>query len=479
MSFQLQNNNITLDLSRHKSVTIHVSQYDRASRPINITVTDNGKIYPISQTSTVRYQVHKPDGTFVDNFATVNEDGTVSFTPNEQVSSVPGILDASIQIFEGENVISPLAFQILVHEAVIKTTDVESAVEVGILDKIISYFPVIEDSRTHMSNEENPHHVTASQVGLGNVTNESKATMFTSPVFTGAPTAPTPLAGTNTEQIATTSFVQTAVSNGIAASDALIFKGSLGENGTVTVLPTVYRTGWTYRVITPGIYAGETCEMGDLVVALVDRNGTENEDSDWCVTQTNIDGAITQMKSTNDYLKISQSGGTATLQIEENDMAPTYTEASSLSALTTGEKLSAAFGKIATAINTFISHISTRAGNNTFGHVKVASNYYGNGVQITNDGYLYIQQATTDNYGIIKTCDIYTKSDADDTTVPTQMALYQAYTDLKNRQPLFVGPAAPANDSGYLLWINTTDHTMKYRTDTSSTDWLDVASKWT
>lgn len=479
MSFQLQNNHITLDLSRRKSAVVHISQYDRASRPIHITVTDNGKIYPVSQDLTVRYQVHKPDGTFVDDFATVNEDGTVSFVPNEQVSAVSGILDANIQIFEGEKVISPLAFQIVVHEAVVKTTDVESAVEIGILDKIISYFPVIEDSRAHMVNEENPHQVTAAQVGLGNVTNESKETMFTNPVFTGTPTAPTPLAGTNTEQIATTSFVQTAVSNGIAASDALIFKGSLGENGTVTTLPAVYRTGWTYRVITPGIYAGEVCETGDLVVALVDRDGTENEDSDWCVTQTNIDGAITQLKSNNDYLKISQSGGTATFQLEENSMTPTYSEASSLSALTTGEKLSTALGKIATAVNTLISHISTRAGADTLGHVKVTRSYYTNGLDIGEDGSLYIQQATTDSYGTVKTCDIYTKDDADDTTVPTQTALYQAYTDLRNRQPLFIGPAAPATDSGYLLWINTTDHAMKYRTDTASADWLDVASKWT
>lgn len=47
-----------------------------------------------------------------------------------------------------------------------------------------------------------------SDVGLGNVTNESKATMFTSPVFTGTPTAPTPATGTNSTQIATTAFVK-------------------------------------------------------------------------------------------------------------------------------------------------------------------------------------------------------------------------------------------------------------------------------
>lgn len=59
----------------------------------------------------------------------------------------------------------------------------------------------------------NPHKVTAEDVGLKNVTNESKATMFTSPTFTGTPKAPTAAAGTNTTQIATTAFVTTAVKN--------------------------------------------------------------------------------------------------------------------------------------------------------------------------------------------------------------------------------------------------------------------------
>jgi hypothetical protein len=41
---------------------------------------------------------------------------------------------------------------------------------------------------THTSATNNPHSVTATQVGLGNVTNESKATMFSSPSFTGTVT---------------------------------------------------------------------------------------------------------------------------------------------------------------------------------------------------------------------------------------------------------------------------------------------------
>ena len=52
--------------------------------------------------------------------------------------------------------------------------------------------------------------ITKTMVGLGNVVNETKATAFTNPAFTGTPTAPTAAGGTNTTQIATTAYVQTA-----------------------------------------------------------------------------------------------------------------------------------------------------------------------------------------------------------------------------------------------------------------------------
>jgi hypothetical protein len=62
--------------------------------------------------------------------------------------------------------------------------------------------------------------VTATHVGLGNVTNESKATMFTSPEFTGTPLAPTAAANTNSTQIATTAYVQTELTDLIGGASA-------------------------------------------------------------------------------------------------------------------------------------------------------------------------------------------------------------------------------------------------------------------
>ncbi|GFI32867.1 autotransporter adhesin EhaG [Lachnospiraceae bacterium] len=149
---------------------------------------------------------------------------------------------------------------------------------------------------------------------------ESKKADISNPTFTGIPKAPTASVGTNTTQIPTTEFVQTSVSNGIAASDAMIIKGTIGSNtetgmqGTINVLPTTYKTGWTYRVVADGTYAGQICEIGDLIIALVDRNGSNNADSDWCVAQTNINGAITGVKSGDAYVECSQSGSAVTIK---------------------------------------------------------------------------------------------------------------------------------------------------------------------
>jgi hypothetical protein len=65
------------------------------------------------------------------------------------------------------------------------------------------------------------HTVTKSDVGLGNVTNESKATMFTSPIFTGTPQTTTAAKGTNTTQIASTAYVMTALGDYVKTTDTI------------------------------------------------------------------------------------------------------------------------------------------------------------------------------------------------------------------------------------------------------------------
>lgn len=65
---------------------------------------------------------------------------------------------------------------------------------------------------------------------------------------------------------ATRSYVDTAIEN---IPDPMIFKGSLGTGGTITTLPTASgsNTGFTYKVITAGTYAGQVAKVGDTFIS--------------------------------------------------------------------------------------------------------------------------------------------------------------------------------------------------------------------
>lgn len=157
----------------------------------------------------------------------------------------------------------------------------------------------------------------ATQDGNGNIIASTYAKLA-SPALTGTPTAPTAAAGTNTTQIATTAFVQAAVDNRVAAADAMVYKGTIGTNGTVAALPsTTAKTGWTYKVVTAGTYAGQACEVGDMIICLTD--GSTGTAATWTVVQANLDGAVTgPASSANDNIavfngttgKIIKDGGT-------------------------------------------------------------------------------------------------------------------------------------------------------------------------
>lgn len=97
------------------------------------------------------------------------------------------------------------------------------------------------------------------------------------------------------------------IASALAGVDAMRFKGTIGTGGTVTTLPTSgVKVGDTYRVITAGTYAGQTCEVGDLIIATATT-------PTWTVAQTNIDGAITNITGT---APISVTGSGASRNVE-------------------------------------------------------------------------------------------------------------------------------------------------------------------
>ena len=89
---------------------------------------------------------------------------------------------------------------------------------------------------------------TAADVDLGFVTNESKATMFTSPVFTTNPTAPTQTGTDDSTKLATTQFVQARITDIIGNAGSTLdtlgeLSASLSEDsGALSTLTTTVGT---------------------------------------------------------------------------------------------------------------------------------------------------------------------------------------------------------------------------------------------
>lgn len=127
--------------------------------------------------------------------------------------------------------------------------------------------------------------------------------------FSSFPVTPSSAPTTN-YQTANKKYVDDKIAAGFAANDAMVFKGTIGTDGTVTALPTTgYSAGWTYRVITAGTYAGVTCEVGDMIVCVKDY-ATATANSDWSVIQTNIDGAVTHSSNlTSGQVVVADSTG--------------------------------------------------------------------------------------------------------------------------------------------------------------------------
>ena len=150
-----------------------------------------------------------------------------------------------------------------------------------------------------------------------------KATGYT---FTTA----TPTSSSADNTIPTSKAVYSAISAGIAANDAMVFKGTIGPSGadrtTLPVPKDKYSAGWTYRVVGIDTYAGQVCEAGDLIICIKDASGTGTSvvNSDWTVVQTNIDGAV---------LSDSASVGSETrgIYLKDHKVQPmTYTLAKSV-----------------------------------------------------------------------------------------------------------------------------------------------------
>ena len=111
----------------------------------------------------------------------------------------------------------------------------------------------------------NPNYLTsvnASDVGLGNVTNESKATMFTNAALTGNPTAPTQTANDDSTKIATTAYVQQELTDLIGTAPSTL--DTLGE---LSASLAADQSGLASLTTTVGTKLAKASNLSDLANA--------------------------------------------------------------------------------------------------------------------------------------------------------------------------------------------------------------------
>ena len=80
------------------------------------------------------------------------------------------------------------------------------------------------------------------------------------------------------------------------AVEAAVSKGQHFQgvvNSTATLPPYSYKAGWLYSVQEAGTYAGNACEVGDLIICVKDYASGSASNADWAVLQANLDGAVT------------------------------------------------------------------------------------------------------------------------------------------------------------------------------------------
>ena len=118
----------------------------------------------------------------------------------------------------------------------------------------------------------------------------------------------------NAALAALTNYVDTQIAEKMATSDAMVFKGTLGTNGTTSVVPTTgVVKGDTYKVITNNWYAGYSCSVGDMLIALNEGNIAATNDNWAHVPSGNERETVLNYSTTMSNLSLTGQTGNITL----------------------------------------------------------------------------------------------------------------------------------------------------------------------
>lgn len=121
-------------------------------------------------------------------------------------------------------------------------------------------------------------------------------------------TTTAPSSSSDNTTLPTSAAVWSAISNGIAVADAMVYKGTIsgGSTGSYGALTPAASKGDTYKVVTAGKIDGIAVEVGDMMICNADGTAAATSSNyttiatKWDFIQANIDGAVTGPTSSTD-----------------------------------------------------------------------------------------------------------------------------------------------------------------------------------
>lgn len=199
----------------------------------------------------------------------------------------------------------------------------------------------------HINNKTNPHEVTKTQLGLGNVDNTSDTSK---PVSTAQATAIADAKKAGTDAQAGLDLHTGSTSNPHNVTKAQVGLGNVPNVVTNDQTPT-YTQASTLATLVSGEKV--SVSFGKIMKGLTD-----------------LISHLANKSNPHEITK-AQVGLSDVPNVATNDQTPTYTTATSLSALVSGEKLSVSMGKIAKAIADLGTHLVNKSNPHTVTKAQV------------------------------------------------------------------------------------------------------------
>ena len=164
---------ITLDLAKQTApVCICAKQGDEKSRMIRITLVRDGEPYAPPSGASAAFRAQKPDGTMVLNSAVVAPDGTVTVELTRQTLAVAGSVTADVYLTDSAGAVLSSASFVIHVEPAPNGVQADSENEFLHLSALVGRAEqaairaegAVQDA-LHPQRRDNPHGVTAAQVG--------------------------------------------------------------------------------------------------------------------------------------------------------------------------------------------------------------------------------------------------------------------------------------------------------------------------